>query len=145
MVNSKSLKYLKSKQKAYFKEHNAYATDDIQISTWMEEYHDDCVMEKALNDTVLGNAGEEVMLRKLWLKVINQRLGVDGVMNSFDVTNFADGIIASYRGTFVDYIPPVPYEPPPMVVNNPVPIDRNERNFTEGGVREWGFDDEDTL
>jgi len=112
MDENKSLKYLKNKQSAYFKEHGVYATDDIQISKWMEEYHGDCVMEKALNDTVLGNANEELMLRKLWLKVINQRLNVEGLISSYEVTNFANDIIMSYRTMFIDYIPPQPYEPP---------------------------------
>ena len=124
-MENKSLKFLKHKQKAHFKEHGAYATDDIQISAWIEEYHDDCVMSKALNDTVLDNAGEEVMLRKLWLKVINQRLEVEGIANSFDVTNFANDIIASYRMTFIDYIPPQPYEPPMPAPQNNAPLGVN--------------------
>jgi len=140
-MGNKSLKYLKAKQKAYFKEHGVYATDDIKISAWIEEYHNDCVMAKALNDTVLDNASEEMMLRKLWLKIIKHRLGVGGINNAFDVTHFAEAAINSYRMMFINYIPPMPYEPP-LVVNNPVniPIDRNTARL---GEPEWGFNNED--
>ena len=132
-MSEKAKKFLENKQKGYFKEFEIYATDDTLISEWIEEYHQNCVMEDTLNDAVLGTANEDDMLRKLWLDIINRKL--DDANTSFDVTTFANDIIMSYRMTFIDYVqppPPMPYIPPP-----PPPI---AREVTDDGEEDWGDD-----
>jgi len=136
-MKDKSLKFLKNKQKAYFKEHKVNATDDILISSWMEEYHEECVLENALTDSVLDVADEDVMLRKLWLNTIAKATKSALIkhknsdtynINSFEITNLANDIVTAYRMTFIDYVapPPIYYPPPPQAYSgDDAPIDAN--------------------
>ena len=117
-MSKESLKFLQNKQKAYLKEHKVYATDDTLISEWIDEYHENCVMSDAINDKVLGNANEDIMLRKLWMSIVKTRLASTGnnkhPYSSYEVGGFANDIITNYRDIFINYIEPQPYEPQPV-------------------------------
>lgn len=143
MSNNTTLKFLKQKQKAHLKEHKEYATDDITISQWMDEYHENCVMDNALNNAVLGSANDEFTLRKLWMDIVNKRMEIADIKTtSFEVSGFADSVVMSYRGTFIDYVQPLP--PEPYIPYNP-PANPPEvtRGVDVDGEYDWGLSSDD--